>query len=75
MPSGATTRPVLTTPTPAPGTLDPSFGKDGLTIVPLTLSGSAVPALAGAVAVDADGRIVVAGEADVAEPLLARLSS
>ncbi len=56
-------------PTPAPGagTFDPSFGEDGLTTVPFTSSGSAVPALAGAVAIDADGRIVVAGEADVAE--------
>ncbi len=67
MPAGSTTMVPSTTPAPAAGTLDPSFGKDGLTIVPLTSSGSAVSAVAEAVAVDADGRIVVAGEADVAE--------
>ena len=67
MPAGSTTMVPSTTSAPAAGTLDSSFGKDGLTIVPLTSSGSAVSAVAEAVAVDADGRIVVAGEADVAE--------
>jgi uncharacterized delta-60 repeat protein len=69
MPAGSTTMVLSPTPAPAAGTLDPSFGKNGLTIVPLTSRGSAVSTVAEvvAVAVDADGRIVAAGEADVAE--------
>jgi uncharacterized delta-60 repeat protein len=68
--SATTTTAAATTTTAlalSPGTLDPSFGTNGLTTVSPALSGSAVPALAAAVAIDTDGRIVAAGEADVAE--------
>jgi len=49
----------------ANGTVDTTFGTDGTTTIPVTLAGRATTVGAGALLVQADGKILVAGSASV----------
>jgi uncharacterized delta-60 repeat protein len=64
--AGPPTSPLVgTTRLNADGTVDTTFGTDGTTTIPVTLAGRATTVGAGALLVQPDGKILVAGSASV----------